>query len=151
VFNDADRAAVLAAIGTIREKLPFLVDLSPEEEKELAKMGAKRRAMVKRAVTFVQQNPTVIPETFEKPEFLQDWALFQQMAPVVAEVMKLQELVDDTMKALSADLYASALTVYLLAKAAGRGEGLDALLDLMGNSFARQARMAGVTRPPPSP
>lgn len=151
VLSDADRTVVLAAVDTIREKLPFLVDLEPQERKELAKMGDKRRALVERAVTFVQQNPDVIPVTFDKAEFEKDLALFQAMAPVVAEVMKLQELVDDTMVALSADLYAAALTVYLLAKAAGRGEGLDEFLDLLGNAFARQARKAGVTPPAPTP
>jgi hypothetical protein len=29
-LSSADRQAVLAAISTIREKLPFLIDLSPD-------------------------------------------------------------------------------------------------------------------------
>ena len=35
----ADRDAVMKAIATIREKLPFLVDLTTEERRSLPKMG----------------------------------------------------------------------------------------------------------------
>ncbi|HEV7892558.1 MAG TPA: hypothetical protein VGP08_18235 [Pyrinomonadaceae bacterium] len=34
-LSQADRQAVLDAINTIRTKLPFLIDLSPEERRSL--------------------------------------------------------------------------------------------------------------------
>lgn len=41
-----DRDAVLQAIATIKEKLPFLIDLSAEERKALPKMGDKRLSLI---------------------------------------------------------------------------------------------------------
>lgn len=38
-LSASDRDAVLAALQTIRQKLPFLVDLSPEDRRKLPKMG----------------------------------------------------------------------------------------------------------------
>ena len=34
-LSQADQQAVLAAVNTIREKLPFLIDLSPDERRSL--------------------------------------------------------------------------------------------------------------------
>lgn len=45
-----DREAVLTAIATIKEKLPFLVDLTLEQRKSLPKMGDKSRAFVSKAM-----------------------------------------------------------------------------------------------------
>ncbi|MHC5613511.1 MAG: hypothetical protein ACYTXA_21560 [Nostoc sp.] len=42
----ADKEAVMQAIATIREKLPFLVDLTPEDRRKILKMGDKSRAFV---------------------------------------------------------------------------------------------------------
>ncbi|MEH2079796.1 MAG: hypothetical protein V7K89_07205 [Nostoc sp.] len=35
----ADKEAVMQAIATIREKLPFLIDLTPEDRRTMLKMG----------------------------------------------------------------------------------------------------------------
>lgn len=49
-LSQADRDAVMKAIATIREKLPFLVDLTTEERRSLPKMGDKSRAFVSKAL-----------------------------------------------------------------------------------------------------
>ncbi len=38
-LSQADREEVMVAIATIKEKLPFLIDLTAEERKALPKMG----------------------------------------------------------------------------------------------------------------
>jgi len=40
-LSQADQEAVLAAIQTIRQKLPFLVDISPEERRSLLKSAVR--------------------------------------------------------------------------------------------------------------
>jgi hypothetical protein len=40
-LSEADQAAVLAAITTIPEKIPFLLSLTPDQRRELVKMGSK--------------------------------------------------------------------------------------------------------------
>ncbi len=53
----ADKEAVMQAIATIREKLPFLVDLTTEERRTMLKMGDKSRAFVSKALEVATQNP----------------------------------------------------------------------------------------------
>ena len=43
VLAAADAQAVLAAIRTIRDKLPFLIDLSPDETRSLPALGEAGR------------------------------------------------------------------------------------------------------------
>lgn len=52
---------MLQAIATIKEKLPFLVDLSADDRKTLPKMGDKSRAFVSKALEVAAQNPEFLP------------------------------------------------------------------------------------------
>jgi hypothetical protein len=45
-----NRHAVMAAIATIKDKLPFLLDLTVEQRKSLPNMGDKSRAFVSKAL-----------------------------------------------------------------------------------------------------
>lgn len=141
-LSDADRDAVLAAINTIKSKLPFLVDLSPDDRRTLAKMGDKSRAFVDKAFQAAQQNPTALPGAFDIGEFEKDNALFQQLMQIAPAMTQLTEKFDDTTMALGADLFAEALTVYGFLKAAGKGAGLDDLRASLGQRFARASKPA---------
>lgn len=141
-LSDADRQAVLAAVQTIRQKLPFLVDLSPEERHKLPKMGDKSRAFVGQALTVATQNEDVLPRSFDVEEFKRDVELLDALQPVAAALAQLYELVDDTLLEVSSEAYASALAVYGYARAGGKGSALDGLLEGMAQRFARKTRPA---------
>ena len=139
-LSDADCEAVLAAVQTIRQKLPFLVDLTPEERHKLPKMGDTGRAFVERALTVAAQNPDILPRSFDAEEFRRDAELLASLQPVAAALGQLYELVDDTMLEVSGEAYASALAVYNYARAGGQGAALDGLLEGMAQRFARKTR-----------
>lgn len=42
-LSQSDRQAVMQAIATIREKLPFLIGLTTQERRTMLKMGDKSR------------------------------------------------------------------------------------------------------------
>jgi hypothetical protein len=138
----ADREAVMAAVATIKDKLPFLVDLSAEERKNLPKMGDKSRAFVSRALEVATQNPDFLPRSFDLEELRKDVQLFEALYPLLMSLTQMQELVDDTCLAVGSEAYAAALQVYNYAKASGQGAGLDAVVGEMGQRFARKSRKA---------
>jgi hypothetical protein len=142
-----DRTAVLSAIDTIKQKLPFLVDLSPEDRRALPKAGDKSRAFVSAALTLATQNPDVLPRKFDLQEFQKDVALLESLAPVAAAVQQLSERIEDTLTAVGSDAYTAALLVYHSARMAGRGEGLDRQLDGLAARFARKARVTPAATP----
>lgn len=135
-----DREALLQAISTIKEKLPFLIDLSNEERKALPKMGDKSRAFVSKALEVATQNPEFLPRSFDLEEMRKDVQLFEALYPLLLSLTQLQELVDDTSLAVGSEAYAAALQVYNYAKTSGQTAGLDAVVEEMGQRFARKAR-----------
>ena len=148
----ADLQAVSDAIVTIRSKLPFLIDLSPQDKRRLFKMGDVSRAFVEKALIAAQANPQVLPPAFDVAEYARDWALWAQLGPIVTQVVQLGELVDDTQTALGADLMNAALTAYGHLSQASVG-GLEEVKADLGQRFGRRnsatpaAPAAGVPSP----
>jgi hypothetical protein len=142
----ADQQAVLAALQTIREKLPFLIDLSPEERRVLPKMGDKSRAFVEKALEVATQHADILPRAFDIAAMQRDVALLQMLEPIALAVAQRSELVDDTQVAVGSEAYVAALTVYQYARHSPYGQGLDAVADQLGRRFIRRAAPAA---PPP--
>lgn len=141
----SDKEDILTAIRTIREKLPFLIDLSAEERQSLPKMGDKSRAFVNQAMQLAAQDDSFLPRSFEVSEMQQDAALAEDLYQIIIALAPLAELIEDTYLAVGSEAYSAALVVYQSAKANRRGEGLDSLLDGMARRFARKS---GGTTPP---
>jgi hypothetical protein len=141
-LKQSERDEVLQAIATIKDKLPFLIDLTNEERKALPKMGDKSRAFVSKALEVATQNPEFLPRSFDLDEMRKDVQLFEALYPVLLSLSQLHELVDDTSLAVGSEAYAAALQVYTYAKASGQGGGLETVVDEMGQRFARRSRKA---------
>ncbi|MBD2501966.1 hypothetical protein [Anabaena azotica] len=139
-LTPADREAVMQAINTIKEKLPFLVDLTTEERKSLPKLGDKSRAFVSKALEMATQNPDFLPRSFDLDEMRRDVELFEALYPILLSLTQLHELVDDTSVAVGSEAYAAGLMVYNYAKASGKGAGLDSMVDDLGRRFARKSK-----------
>ena len=143
-LDQADRDAVMAAISTIKDRLPFLLDLAPEERKTLPKMGDKSRAFVSKALEVATQNPDFLPRSFDLEEMRKDVQLFEALYPLLLSLTQMQELMDDTCMAVGSEAYAAALQVYNYAKVSDQGAGLDSMVEEMGRRFARKSRRTNV-------
>ncbi|HST51408.1 MAG TPA: hypothetical protein VLJ61_05295 [Pyrinomonadaceae bacterium] len=139
-LSSADQQAVLSAINTIREKLPFLVDLSPEDRHALPKMGDKSRAFVSQALDIAAQNADILPRSFDVDEMRKDVDLLAALSPVLTALSQLFELLEDTYIEVGSEAYTSALLVYQYARAGGKGAALDNALDALGQRFARKSQ-----------
>jgi hypothetical protein len=51
-----DKSDIMVAINTIKQKLPFLIDLSPDERRAMLKLGDKSLAFVNKALEVATQN-----------------------------------------------------------------------------------------------
>ncbi len=139
-LSAADRQAVLDAIKTIKTKLPFLVDITPEERRSLPRMGDKSRAFVSKALEVATQNGDILPRSFDLDEMRKDVELFEALYPIWQAMTQLCELIDDTKMAVGSEAYVAALLVYNYAKVNQANAGLDAALDDLGKRFARRSR-----------
>ena len=139
VIQQSDIDEITAAIGTINSKLPFLVDLSPDEIRELPKFGDKSVAFVKKAMELVNQTDSFLPRSFNIEEFRKDAALYDSLYSIIQPLKMLLEKLNDTYYLAGSEAYSAALVVYSGAKNA-RGDlpGMDDLLDEFSRRFARK-------------
>ena len=141
-LSQADTTAVMDAINTIRTKLPFLLDLTPEERHTLPKMGDKSRAFVSQALEVAKQNQDILPRSFDVEEMRRDVELANALQPIMLALAQVQELVEDTYLQVGSEAYTAALLVYQYARAGGKGAALDNALDALGQRFARKSKAA---------
>jgi hypothetical protein len=139
-LSNTDKQTVLDAIQTIRTKLSFLASLSAEARQSLPKMGDKSRAFVTQALAVAEQNDAFLPRSFDVAEMRKDVDLIEAIYPILVAVTQLKELLEDTYKLAGSDAYSAALVIYNSAKANGQGEALEALLDTLGQRFARKSK-----------
>ena len=147
-LGETDLQAVLA-INTIRTKLPFLIDISPEERRSLPRMGDKSRGFVTQALEVATLNPDIPPRSFDVDEMRKDVELLSALSPVMASLSQLSELVEDTHMEVGSEAYASALLIYQYARSAGKGSALDGALDAPSQRFARKSRPAPADKAQP--
>lgn len=150
-LSATDRDKILDLIQQIFALLPFLINLTPEERRELPRMGDKSRAFVQASLALAEQDDSFLPRSFDVAEMRKDEDLYNAMVMVFTALAILFEKFQDTMLLTGSDLYVAALDVYDAAKRKGGSEtgGLDRLLDALGQRFAR--RRAKPDDNPPNP
>jgi hypothetical protein len=97
-LSDQDLTDILAAIATIRSKLPFLVTLSAQERKEMAKMGDKSVGFDEKCTAYMASSPSFLPGFVSVDEVARDRALRSQIMRFFAELNGLTESLDDTLR-----------------------------------------------------
>ena len=86
----ADQEAVMTALGVIRQKLPFLIDLTTAERVILPKLGDKTQPFVKKAVDIARQHPELLPAGFLE-EMRKDAQLLESLSPIRLAIDLLQK------------------------------------------------------------
>ena len=141
-ISEESRAAIMAAIQTIKDNLPFLKDLTIEERKSRLKLGDRSIAFVQGTLGVATENPDFLPRSFDVDEMKQDVELYQELNDISRSLTQLLELVEDTKMEVGSDAYSAALVAYRYAKDSSIGAGLDEVVDDLGRRFARRSRQA---------
>ncbi len=102
VLTGADAEAVLAAIQTIRAKLPFLIDLSVDDKRSLPALGDASRGFVAKAIEGAKLTPDFLPRSFDVTAAQRDLDLFDTLLPISLALGQLSELLSDTVHARGA-------------------------------------------------
>jgi hypothetical protein len=135
-LSDADIQQIKAALETIQQKLPFLVNLTAEERRSLCKMGDKSLAFVNNSLNAAQTNRDILPASFDLDEFVRDYQLAVALTELLTGLRQLEEKVDDTLLAVGSEAMSSSLTVYDYVKtAAKKTPGLKTLAEQLGERF----------------
>jgi hypothetical protein len=139
-FNAIDRQAVMAAIETIKQAMPFLVHLTQEERKALPKIGNRGRGFILNALDAAQQHTDCLPRSFQVEEMQKDVRLMEDLYPVLMAITQLQSLVEDTHLVANCEAYTAALRVYDSVKAHDDLPGMNIVVEQLKQQFARRSK-----------
>ena len=144
---EGDLNEIMTAIDTLKQKMPFLVDLSKQDRVSMLKMGDKSRAFVQKMMEVVKQNQDFLPRSFDVDEMQKDVDLINQLYPIFLALQQFTDLLEDTVMVVGSEAYAAALVAYRYAKDADLGAGLEGVLDDIGRRFARKSGQSKAETP----
>lgn len=147
ILTPDDVADIEAAIITMEQRLTHLIGLTPEERRELTKMGDKSEAFCRQAVVTLGKHSEVLPRNFDLDEYRADLAALDALRPIIARMQRLYERMVDTETALGSDVMVGSLEGYAHLQVSGRGDGLEGLREALGARFIRKRRQ----EPEPAP
>lgn len=114
-----------AAIAQMENSLTGLISLTPQQRRDLIKMGEKSEAFCRTALNVAQQHAGIMARDFDLEGFQRDQQALDLLRPRILRIAHLYQRITDTEMALGSDLMASALEVYGVLKVSGKGKSLD--------------------------
>lgn len=130
-------------IEQLFQRMPFLINLTPEERINLPKMADKSVAFVEKALEFAENNPQLVPPYVNVDELRKDFQLSENLRPLLNQARQLVEKLDDTVLAVGSEAYVAALAFYNSAKYAAKSNvpGSDTVIEELSKRFAGQGRV----------
>jgi hypothetical protein len=139
-LNQSDRDEIMHLIRMIRDKLPFLQDLTAEERQTLLGMRDKNRAFAGKVLEVCTQNPDFLPRSFNPDQLRDNLALFDHLTSILMSLTQLRNLVDATSIAIGSQAYEQSLDTYRHAKVSGYGASLESMMTDMKQHFTRKSK-----------
>jgi len=116
----ADITAILAAITTIRTKLPFLIAVGAQERLELPKLGEKTIGFHEKITAYMVSNPEFIPPFVLPVEVGKDISLRDQIHQFLPQLLELVSLITGTEMVVGSEIYMADLAYYQSVREAAR-------------------------------
>jgi hypothetical protein len=138
VLSAEDRAEIIMAINILKEKLPFLIGIEPEERRGMLKVGDRDRAFIDKSYDVGQRIPDYLPKALSMDEMSKDMELMAALYPIMVAISQLAEKLADTYAIAASEAYAAALVIYRNAKDARGSEGLEEAIADLGRRFVRR-------------
>lgn len=150
-INETAKKEILDALHSIEKKLPFLIALTPEERREIPKMGAKSQSFVENALEIGTQNEEILPRYFKVEDLKKDMALIRSLSSVHLAVSQLNQKLDDTIMSAGSEAYLAALVVYRSLQNMPSGAGLDEAFEELKKHFKKSSSPGPETNTPEQP
>lgn len=123
------KAQVIAKIRELKSLMPFLINLTLDERKDIVKLKDKSVAFDQKCASYMAARPELIPGFIDTAELTKDRALMADLADIFRELNMLNEGVEDTMSLAGSEAFMADLAFYQsVRQAAKRGvPGSDAI------------------------
>ena len=148
-FTTAVLQQVLQKLGEIETLLPFLIQLTEDERKSLAKVADKRRAFIEKYDTYVRSHPEFVPPIYPVATAESNLDLFHGLTQIVGELTIVFSKMDDTRLASGSIAYVDARHYYNIVHEAVEANvsGARAIYEDMKTLFEGQGNFADEDNP----
>ena len=120
-ISDEDLQAVQGALQTLHSKLlPLLINLGPDDRRQLPKMGPKTVDFVSRTLSYTRSNPQYQPSFIDLEDFTIDLAAVGVLREIQQPLAQIADMVEDTLLLSGSEALTAALTCYQAFKGAAK-------------------------------
>jgi len=149
VLSAADKTAINNDFNDVKAKLPFGVNLTPDERQSFTKLGDARLAFVTKCMDYAAANAPLVPGYLSLPEAVKDFNLQADLRPIEALAAQVKEIIDDTRLAAGHELYDFCLAFYNAVQDAAKRNvpGTTSIFDDLKQLFADQGGPGTPTTP----
>jgi len=118
VIAEADKAAVIDAIASIKAKLAnvLIISLTNEERRGSFKIGDKNLAFIQKSLQYAEQYPDLVPPYLSIPEARKDFNLTVDMQQILNQLLTLVAAAEDAVTVAGGEAYDAALIFTMLLK-----------------------------------
>lgn len=147
-ITDPVKAQILTKFQEIRDLLPFLINLTPEEKQGIPTISTERGAMDEVFHSEMGAHPELVPSYVDSVEMARDRELRGDPLEILQRSRELCDSLEDTAHVTGSDVLLGYLSFYSsVQQAAKRGvSGANTLLENLSRFFPR-SRRAVVTPP----
>jgi len=133
---------LIQKVKEMEEKLPFVINLTPEEIRSLPKMGDKSIPFVEKAMEYAARFPQFLPAYVDLAELKKDLELARKLKMLLNVLEPLTEKVKDTWLEAGAEAYSAARVFYKSTRNAIKSgvPGADTVADELGKRFGRKSQ-----------
>jgi len=122
----------------IKDEMPFLIDMTPEERRSRSVMNSARKPFVEKTIAYGEKDPRIVPNYVDIEEMKKSMKLYEQLVELGAEFKRVGEGLSDTAAAIGENLWTGGLSIYDSSKTASRNgvPGIDSVLNDLKSFFA---------------
>lgn len=107
---------IKSALNSVKNLMPFLINLNNTEKKALQKMGSSSVGFVEDALNVANNHPGVLTANFDRTEFEKDVNLTSALSDIFTVLLPLTEGVSDTLTAVGAEALKQSNIIYAQVK-----------------------------------
>ena len=134
----SDLQTIRDAFATLKQKLPFLINLTADERKVTFKNGPDRVSFVQNAVAAANGHLEIFPPSFNTQGFQRDADLLAVLTELQSLAESITSQIDDTRLAVGGEVMRQATQVYNYVKEAAKTTpGLKPLADQLGEEYQK--------------
>lgn len=133
-LNSSDLQLIMNRIQEIKNLLPFLINLTPEESRKSGSFLRLGYSFYTAAYDIANQRPELLPPAISMSDWKADMELLRAITPIKQQVEQLLEALTDTQVALTVEVTEKAVAVrnVLKAQRKSQAQGIDEALAALG-------------------